>query len=112
MNNYSGSVTMRTGWCEFSFTVPMAAFTDEPATPFTNVKSGAWYYDAGRCKPEDNIIREEMAVTLRRWLDKDGEAAGQGCIPRASPTAPSRRRISLTRAKMIAVVARTLGYED
>ena len=89
--------------------------------------------DAGRCKPEDNITREEMAVMIQRWKDKDAKAttaskftdakdihdwaagavnwaAEQGYI-KGKDDGSFAPLASLTRAEMIVVVARTLGYE-
>ena len=120
----------------------------EPATtdnPFTDVKAGEWYYDAviwanaegimlgdaGRCKPEDNITREEMAVMIQRWLNgkaatteskftdaKDihdwaagavNWAAEQGYI-KGKDNGTFAPLATLTRAEMIVVVARTQGW--
>ncbi len=114
--------------------------------PFTDVKSGDWFYDAviwanaqgimlgkgeNLCAPNDNITREEMALMIQRW--KAGKAAGGVAFPDAKDVhdwaadavawAAEQSYIkgkddgrfapldSLTRAEMITVVARTLGYE-
>ncbi len=114
--------------------------------PFTDVKSGDWFYDAviwanaqgimlgkgeNLCAPNDNITREEMALMIQRW--KAGKAAGEVAFPDAKDVhdwaadavawAAEQSYIkgkddgrfapldSLTRAEMITVVARTLGFE-
>ncbi len=114
--------------------------------PFTDVKSGDWFYDAviwanaqgimlgkgeNLCAPNDNITREEMALMIQRW--KAGKAAGEVTFPDAKDVhdwaadavawAAEQSYIkgkddgrfapldSLTRAEMITVVARTLGFE-
>ncbi len=114
--------------------------------PFTDVKSGDWFYDAviwanaqgimlgkgeNLCAPNDNITREEMALMIQRW--KAGKAAGGVAFPDAKDVhdwaadavawAAEQSYIkgkddgrfapldSLTRAEMITVVARTLGFE-
>lgn len=115
---------------------------------FTDVKTGDWYYDAviwanakaimlgsdNLCKPNNNITREEMAVMIQRWKDKDGKvtavstfadtkdihnwavdavawAAEQGYIKGKDDGSKFAPLDSLTRAEMIMVVARTLGYK-
>ncbi len=114
--------------------------------PFTDVKSGDWFYDAviwanaqgimlgkgeNLCAPNDNITREEMALMIQRW--KAGKAAGEVAFPDAKDVhdwaadavawAAEQSYIKgkddgrfapldpLTRAEMITVVARTLGFE-